>query len=58
MLSIAALAYQDAPTQAMQVVGPAEERREHLFAAYVDAMFARRGKEHPYGRPQTERWLH
>jgi hypothetical protein len=57
MLSIAALAYQHASVRAMQMLGTAEEQREHLFAAYVDAMFRRRGKEHPYARPQTEHWL-
>jgi hypothetical protein len=57
MLSIAALTYQDASVQPMHVIGSTEERRKHLFAAYVDAMFSRRGKEHPYTRAQAERWL-
>jgi DNA polymerase III delta prime subunit len=57
MLSIAALSYQDTPAQAVRIEGTAAERREHLFAAYVDAMFRRRGKEQPYTSAQTEHWL-
>jgi hypothetical protein len=57
MLSIAALAYQNASVDAVQTQGSVDERRERLFATYVDAMFERRSKEHTYTRTQTERWL-
>jgi len=57
MLNVAVLAYQGASAPAIQLVGTAKERRLHLFAAYVDAMFDRRGRKHPYVRDQTVRWL-
>lgn len=37
--------------------GTLEERKTHLFAAYVDAMFKRRGETAPYSRQQTVQWL-
>jgi predicted lipid-binding transport protein (Tim44 family) len=57
MLSIAALAYQGRPAVEVSATGTLAERRAHLFAAYTDAMFKRRGKATPYTQQQTVRWL-
>src|SRR5262249_32025402 len=37
--------------------GTPEERRRHLFGAYIRAMFQRRGKQARYPQQQTLRWL-
>jgi hypothetical protein len=57
MLSIVALAYQGRSAVEVSATGALEERRAHLFAAYTDAMFKRRGKATPYTHQQTVRWL-
>jgi hypothetical protein len=57
ILSVAALAYRNTPPLEADTQSTPEERREHLFAAYVDAMFAHPAKEDRYTRSQTQRWL-
>jgi hypothetical protein len=57
MLSIAVLAYGGHSAAEVQNTGTLEERKAHLFAAYTDAMFNRRGEAAPYSRPQTVQWL-
>ena len=57
MLSIVALTYQGRSAVEVSATGTLEERRAHLFAAYTDAMFKRRGKALPYTQQQTTRWL-
>jgi hypothetical protein len=34
-----------------------EERRQHLFNAYIEPMFNRRGADQPYLKQLAERWL-
>jgi hypothetical protein len=34
-----------------------EERRQHLFNAYIEPMFNRRGADQPYLKQIAERWL-
>ena len=57
MLSIMTLAYQSTLVETLPAVASIEMRRKHLFAAYVERMFARRGADTYYSRPQTIRWL-
>jgi hypothetical protein len=57
MLSIVALAYAEKSTAEMQAAGTPDERRQHLFDAYIEAMFKRRSKEARYPQQQTLRWL-
>jgi len=56
MLNIMTLAYQgmlieDLPSNNL------EQRRQHLFNAYVERMFQRRGVHSLYPQQQTKRWL-
>jgi hypothetical protein len=57
MLSIVALAYKDKPPAELQGGGTPDERRRHLFDAYILAMFQRRGKEARYLQQRTLGWL-
>ncbi len=57
MLSVVTLAYQDAPGESLPPPGTVEERRRHLFDAYVERMFEHRLIDVPYDRGQTARWL-
>jgi hypothetical protein len=57
MLNIVTLAYQGQSAAAMRMSGTPEERRRHLFAAYVARMFARRGNDTRYSRDLTLHWL-
>jgi hypothetical protein len=57
MLSVVAMVYTGEPAFGLQAAGTVEERRERLFAAYVEAMHERRGMEGRYARTQVDRWL-
>ncbi len=57
MLSVVAVAYQGRSPDEIHATGTLEERRTRIFAAYTDAMFARRAKRTPYTREQTKHWL-
>jgi len=56
MLSIMTLAYQGLPVESFPVLG-LEERRRHLFDAYVQRMFKRRGADQRYPTDHVLRWL-
>ena len=56
-LSVTILACGDEPAGGLQIGKGIEEQRARMFAAYVDAMHARRGSEVGYTRAQSERWL-
>jgi len=53
MLSIVTLAYAGKSSAEVQAVGTPEERRRHLFDAYIQAMFKRRSEEINYTPQQT-----
>jgi eukaryotic-like serine/threonine-protein kinase len=57
ILGIVALAYAEKSVAELQTNGTAEERRRHLFDAYIVAMFKRRSKETHYTEHQTKHWL-
>jgi eukaryotic-like serine/threonine-protein kinase len=57
MLTVTTLAYAGASVEVLCTQGTPVERRQQLFATYVDRMFQRRSTRTPYTRPQTERWL-
>ena len=57
MLNIVSLAYQGRSVQVARAEGDIDARRTQIFQAYVDAMFARRGKPTRYTKAQTLRWL-
>ena len=57
MLTIMTLAYAGQSAEALCMRGTLVERRQSLFAAYVNRMFQRRSAVTRYTRPQTERWL-
>jgi hypothetical protein len=57
MLYVVTLAYASTPVEALRTQEASEARRQHLFSAYVDQMFRRRGSRNRYTRVQTERWL-
>jgi hypothetical protein len=57
MLTIVTLAYAGQPAETLRSPGTLVERRQALFAAYVNRMFQRRSAVTRYSRPQTERWL-
>jgi Domain of unknown function (DUF4062)/NACHT domain len=57
MLTIVTLAYAGQPTEGLRTGETLSERRQSLFATYVDRMFQRRSAMTRYTRPQTERWL-
>ena len=57
MLNIVTVAYAGQPESQPQLSGTLKERRDHLFGAYVDQMFRRRGVVHGYTPGQTVRWL-
>jgi len=56
MLWVAMLAYRGAPGE-FPVQQTVEQRRNRLFATFVDAMFKRRSVQVRYSRKQTVRWL-
>jgi energy-coupling factor transporter ATP-binding protein EcfA2 len=57
LLSIVSLAYQGMPAAAVRAMGSAEERRRHLFGAYVDRMLERHVRPKASTGAQTLRWL-
>ena len=57
MLSIMTLAYQGISAKELQTVRSVEDRREHVFAAYVQQMFKRRQVKSEYSPEQTIYWL-
>ena len=57
LFSVMILAYQDRDSQSIAAFGTLEDRRDHLFAAYVDKMFERRGDNTQYLGERTRRWL-
>src|SRR5271157_2496940 len=57
MLNIITVAHAGQPGSQPQLSGTLEERRDHLFGAYVDQMFRRRGVGHRYTPHQTVDWL-
>lgn len=59
MLSIMGLAYYDSSTQALDKTKfqSIEERRNHIFAAYIKGMFKRRRADQSFSAEQTVGWL-
>ena len=57
MLTIVTRAYAGQPIEALRTPGTLIERRQSLFAAYVNRMFQHRSPVTRYTRQQTERWL-
>jgi hypothetical protein len=57
MLSIVALTYSGRPAAALLERGSVQERRDRLFAAYTEQMFARRPLSGGYADQQGIRWL-
>jgi MFS family permease len=57
MLTIMTLAYTGQPAEALRTRGALVERRQSLFATYVNRMFQRRSAVTRYTHQQTERWL-
>jgi hypothetical protein len=57
MLSIVVLAYKDKSLKELKGQRTSDQRRQHLFNAYIEAMFGRRRKETRYTQVQTRRWL-
>lgn len=56
-LSIMTLAYQSIPVEELPKTGSVAERRQHLFNAYIERMFKRRGAKEPYMKAQVMHWL-
>jgi len=57
MLNIVTVAYAGQPGSQPRLSGTLKERRDHLFGAYVDQMFRRRGAVRGYTPGQTDHWL-
>jgi DNA polymerase III delta prime subunit len=57
LLSIMALTYGNRSAAEVRRLGPAQERRERLFAAYSHSMFERRGVNSRFRRRESVRWL-
>jgi len=57
MLNIVTVAYADQPESQPRLSGTLKEQRDHLFGAYVDQMFRRRGIVRRYTPQQTIHWL-
>jgi NACHT domain len=57
MLYVVTLAYAGEIGEILHIQGTLAERRQHLFATYVDRMFRRRSAITTYTHQQTERWL-
>ncbi len=56
MLNIITLAYQGLTLEALPSMN-LEERRQHLFNAYIERMFSRRGADQRYPKQQAMHWL-
>src|SRR6266851_2744142 len=57
MVDTVTRAYQNQPVESLKVLWGLQERRNHLFKAYVDRMFQHRGSNGRYQREQTLYWL-
>jgi len=57
MLSIMSLAYRDVPASELSAIATLEERRKHLFDAYIQRMFDRRFADNLYDNEKTKSWL-
>lgn len=57
LLGVVSLAYKGMPASAVRAMGSAEDRRRHLFAAYVARMLERRVRPKSSTPAQTLRWL-
>ena len=57
MLNIVTAAYAGQPGSQPRLSGTLKERRDHLFGAYVDQMFRRRGVDRHYPPQRTVHWL-
>src|SRR5262249_52377037 len=57
MLNIITVAYAGQPDLKSPPGGTLNERRDHLFGAYVDQMFRRRGAESRYSPARAFHWL-
>ncbi|MBD1922988.1 protein kinase [Microcoleus sp. FACHB-831] len=57
MLSIMTLAYRGMSLASLPRMTSIEERRQHLFNAYIERMFKRRGAEEQYSKQQAMSWL-
>ena len=57
LLRIAVQAYHGRSAEAVPPARTVDAYRRHLFTAYTEAMFDRRGPATPYSRVQTEHWL-
>ena len=56
-LSVMTLAYQGISVEELPKRGSVEERRKHLFNAYIERMFKRRRASQRYSKAQAMRWL-
>ena len=56
-LSIMTLAYQGKKVEELPQTGSLEVRRQHLFNAYIERMFKRKGINQEYSKDQTIQWL-
>lgn len=56
-LSIITLAYQGKKVQELSQVGSVEERRKHLFNAYIERLFERKGAKQQYPEEQVKHCL-
>ncbi|MEA5503267.1 NACHT domain-containing protein [Halotia wernerae UHCC 0503] len=56
-LSVMTLAYQGKKLEDLPNTGSKEERRKHLFDAYIERMFKRRQSQQRYSKMQARRWL-
>ena len=57
MLSVITLAYRGRSVEELQMMGARTARRRHVFDAYVQQMFERRGADQSYSLEQTSCWL-
>jgi energy-coupling factor transporter ATP-binding protein EcfA2 len=56
-LNVMTLAYQGKKLEDLPNTGSKEERRKHLFDAYIERMFQRRQSQQRYSKVQARRWL-
>lgn len=56
-LSVMTLAYQGKNLEELPQTGSVEKRREHLFNAYIERMFQRRGVNQQYPKDRAIHWL-
>lgn len=56
-LNVIALAYQAFSVEDLSKTSSLEERRQHLFNAYIERMFKRRGASQQYSKAKVMHWL-